>query len=160
MASSYVRFAVCVVLQSVVMMGCGPTGQDQAISIVLDFNGVEPVSVVAHAFAIYESEEECGFVYHRELTVPTYNITVNSSRRSHIQFFQNDVGEAVGELEEGSYAFVGIALDDVCIPAYLGCTSMTLGEREEVVIRMDSVYSYAPYCGLLATCNEGYCPGH
>lgn len=148
---------VSVMLLSVAIAGCGPSSQD--IEIALDYDDqADMTEVVTHVLAIYEGE--CDFVYATELMIKTYRIDINVSQRRHIQFFDGNVGDAIGELEPGDYAFVGLGLDDVCLPQFVGCTEKTLGEADEIVIDMLEDYTYTPFCGLMVGCNEGRCPGY
>lgn len=157
MSSRCLQEMVSLVLLGLALSGCGPGNQDIAIALDYDEHAHRS-EVVNHVVAVYE--DGCDFIYELAAFIPVYYINTNSSQRRHLQFFDDEEGEPIGELEPGTYAFVGLGLDDACRPYFIGCTERALGASEEIIIEMNTVDSYIPFCGLMSVCNEGRCPGY
>lgn len=123
-------------------VGCGGSHD---IPITLDFDGQDWSRAATFVVAVYDAEG-CGFT-HEGFPIPLYTISTNDDALADIQLFEGDQGDPVGELDEDTYTFVGVGLDELCFIEYIGCEVATIGSDDEIVVHMEAATDYvAPFC--------------
>lgn len=142
------------------VVACAGCVVDHDVTVELDFSGQDRSDVATYVLGVYEGDichalEIDGFP-------PLFSFTSEShaTDRRHFQVFEPGGEEPVGELDEGMYSFVGLALDETCIPLFAGCRRQRVEESGGVVIDMEDLGASAimPFCGnLLIGCVDGRC---
>jgi len=79
-------------------------------------------------------------------------------RLAHAQSFV-DVGEPIGEVPEGRWAFAVLGRDTSCGVRAYGCTAVTIGAEtfSPITIRVETVTDVMESCGDCRSCELGAC---